>query len=170
MRLLAIAIFLSALAVAGGARAQHGVAAGEVRIEQAWARATATRARNGAAYFTLVNTGRDVDRLVAVAAPVARKAELHAHAMKDGIMSMRRADGIEIHPGTPTVLRPGGTHVMLMGLKKPLRRGERFPLTLTFERGGSVAVTVAVQGIASIRPDTGGTQHQQHQPMRHKMN
>ena len=73
-------------------------------------------------------------------------------------MKMRPVEAIEVHPGTPTVLKPGGLHVMLMGLAAPLKKGQRVPLTLTFEKAGSIEVEAMVQGVASMQPghDEGG--------------
>ena len=140
------------------AHGDHVARSGGIHVEHAWARATAGRARNGAAYFTIVNTGRRMDRLVAASAGVADRAELHAHSMKKGVMRMHRITGMEVHPGEPTVLRPGGTHVMLMGLHHRLRTDERIPMTLTFERAGNIDVMVVVQGPGSMRPES----HQGH--------
>ena len=125
---------------------------GDLTIEQPWARASIGQAKTGAAYFTLNNGGEAVDRLLAVATPAAKHAALHTHLMEAGVMKMRPVDAIEVAPGAPTVLRPGGLHVMLMGLEAPLAEGETFPLTLTFERAGAVEVEVRIQGIGAMEP------------------
>ena len=67
------------------------------------------------------------------------------HLMEGDVMRMRAVKAIEVNPGEPVTLKPGGLHVMLMGLKAQLKDGEQFPLTLTFEKAGSVAVDVAVE-------------------------
>ena len=64
--------------------------------------------------------------------------------MDGGVMRMRKVDGIEVAPGSPTVLKPGGLHVMFLGLKKPLTLGETVAVTLTFEKAGKVDVRVPV--------------------------
>ncbi len=128
--------------------------AGELRIEQPWARASATQgAKAGAAYFTLVNLGAEADRLIAVATPRAKMASLHHSVMDQGVMKMLPVTAVEVSPGEPAVLRPGGLHVMLMGLKAPLVEGETFTLTLTFEKAGSVDIEVTIQGPAAMQPD-----------------
>jgi len=126
--------------------AASAVDAGPITVEDAWARASIGAARNGAAYMTVTTTGPAPDRLVAAASPVAEAVELHAHLMEAGVMRMRPVAAIEVHPGEPAVLQPGGLHVMLIGLKAPLAEGGHFPLRLTFERAGVVDVVVAVRG------------------------
>ena len=111
---------------------------------QPWARASAGMAANGAAYMTITDDGAQPDRLVAASSPVCATAQLHTHMMKDGVMEMRPIAGIDVNPGTAVRLQPGGLHVMLMQLKKPLKQGQTFPLTLTFEKAGAVTVEVAV--------------------------
>jgi copper(I)-binding protein len=116
-----------------------------LKIDGAWARATAGAARNGAAYMTIQNDGTTADRLVAASSPIAGSVELHAH-LKDGdVMRMRPVTAVDIAPGAPAVLQPGGLHVMLLDLKGPLKDGETFPLTLTFEKAGKVTVSVAIR-------------------------
>jgi copper(I)-binding protein len=125
---------------------------GDLRIEHPWARATPGRAPNGAAYMTLVNEGSEPDRLLSVSSPVAERAALHGHRMVSGVMEMRRVEALEVVPGSPVVLRPGGLHLMLMGLKAPLEEGERFPLTLTFKRAGPVEVEAVVEKLGAMEP------------------
>ncbi|QJE72025.1 copper chaperone PCu(A)C [Aerophototrophica crusticola] len=118
----------------------------DVTATEAWARATTSQARNGGAFLTLSNPGTAPDRLVAAAAPdVAEKVELHTHLMEGGVARMRPVEGgIEVPAGGSVVLKPGGYHVMLMGLKRPLKPGESFPLALTLEKAGTLPVTVQV--------------------------
>lgn len=142
------------LALSGAARAQD--AAG-LKIDGAWARATAGMARNGAAYMTIHNLGPVADRLVAASSPIAGTVELHAH-LKDGdVMRMRPVAAVEIAPGEPAVLQPGGLHVMMLDLKASLKDGDSFPLTLTFEKAGKVTVSVDVRRNAPASP--GGHGH-----------
>ena len=134
---------------------------GPIRVETAWARASAGEARNGAAYMTLHNVGTGPDRLLSVTSSVAGKIELHNHIMVGNVAQMRPVDAIEVSPGSPTVLQPGGLHVMLLDLKAPLKAGQSFPVTLTFERAGKVEATVAVQALRAPAPG-GGTPHRGH--------
>lgn len=127
---------------------------GAIVVEKAWARASLTA--NGAAYVAFRNTGKSTDRLIGVRSPVAQRAELHTHTMDKGIMRMRPLKAIEVHPGAPAVMRPGGDHIMLMGLTRKLKRGETFPITLRFAHAGEVTVMVTVAGPGASGPAAGG--------------
>lgn len=142
-RIIAIAILLTAVSI--GPLAADDYAVGAVRIVEPWARATAGASPNGAAYMTLSVVGTEADRLLAITTPVAKRAALHTHVMDDGVMKMRPVESIEVAPGSPTVLQPGGQHIMLMGLTAPLREGDTFAMTLTFERAGEVEIELVVQ-------------------------
>lgn len=143
--LLAGLVFVLAAMPADAGEVRTGESrAGDVRVEDPWARASIGPAGNGAAYMTLVNEGDAPDTLVAVRSDLADAVELHTHSMDDGVMRMRPVDAIEIAADAPTVLEPGGLHVMLIGLRQPLQEGETFPLTLVFEAGGEVTVDVDV--------------------------
>lgn len=157
-RLIAVALLLGVVA---GTAAAHDFRLGELAIDHPWARATPENAKTGAAYMTLTNTGNKEDRLVSAASPVDDRVELHTHAMDGDVMRMRRIGALEVHPGEPAVFQPGGLHVMLFGLKAPLREGQSFPLTLVFERSGSVEVRVTVQGIGAAPREQapGGHRH-----------
>ncbi|NIA70197.1 copper chaperone PCu(A)C [Pelagibius litoralis] len=130
---------------------------GELKIETPWARATPGQAKNGAAYLMIHNAGAAGDRLIAAASDAAQRVELHSHTNVDGVMQMRQVEGVDVPAGGMATLKPGGYHVMLMGLKAPLREGDRFPVTLTFEKAGDVAVEVSVEAVGSMgaMPDDG---------------
>ncbi|MSP88933.1 MAG: copper chaperone PCu(A)C [Alphaproteobacteria bacterium] len=138
-----------AMAVATPSRSQS---VPTVHVEQAWARASAGQARTGAAYMTLVNHGQAADRLVKVTGTVADKVELHTHVMDGDVMRMRLIATIEVSPGEPSVLKPGGLHVMLIGLKAPLKAGESFALDLIFEKAGTIPVKVAIGAVGAREP------------------
>jgi copper(I)-binding protein len=122
----------------------HDYMQGDIHIIKPWSRPLPAVSPNGAAYMTLVNKGNTPDRLLSVSTPAARTAEIHAHTMEGGMMKMRPVDHVDIVPGDPSVLQPGGMHVMLIGLKEPLVEGKSFPLTLNFEHAGAVEVTVII--------------------------
>jgi len=143
MRLLLLA---ASLLIAAGAAAAQSV----VEVTDAWARATPGKAENGAAYLTI--TSPTADRLTGLSTPVADKAELHLMTMEGGIMRMRPLAGVDLAPGQKVALKPGGTHVMLVGLKEPLRPGQSFPLILQFEKAGASEVTVAVVKTGAMGP------------------
>ncbi|GGA52754.1 hypothetical protein GCM10011385_02620 [Nitratireductor aestuarii] len=139
----------------------HEYKVGEIEIGHPWSRATLPAAKVGGGYLKLTNEGTADDRLVAVASPIADRVEVHAMEMKDGVMMMRPlADGIEIKAGETVELAPGGFHLMLIDLKQPMTEGERVPLTLTFEKAGSIDVELAVE--AARAPAAAAPQHSHH--------
>ncbi len=144
-RLLALALF----AAASLAHA-HGYAVGELKIDHPWARATPGAAKNGAAYLTVSNTGKQADRLVAASVDVADHAELHTHLNDNGVMKMRQIPDIPVEAGATVKLQPGGLHIMLMDLKQPLKEGDKIPLTLRFEKAGEVKVDVHVDKVGAM--------------------
>lgn len=132
--------FLAALAMSAGAHAQ------ELNVSQAVARATMPQQPAGGAFLTIENKGRNADRLVGASTPVAKSVELHTMSMQGNVMKMREVPGIDIAAATTLEMKPGeGYHLMLMGLRQPLKAGERFPLTLQFEKAGKLDVEVSVQ-------------------------
>ncbi len=134
----------------------HDYRFADLEIVHPWARATAVLARTGAGYLTLANQGAELDHLLGVATPRARKARLHSHIVADGIVKMRPVKAIEISPGDPAVLQPGGFHIMLMGLEAPLEAGTAFPLTLSFEKAGANEVEIRVENAGATRPSHHG--------------
>ncbi len=128
-------------------------AAGDITVSDAWARASVGgTGGNSAAYMTLTTEGEG-DRLVAVATPLAARAELHGHSMEDGVAKMHPVDTVEVTPDEPAILEPGGLHVMLMGLTEALEVGASLPLTLSFEKAGDITVDATVHPL-SHRPKT----------------
>lgn len=135
------------LPLAAGLVAGHEFALKDLHIGHPYARATPPGARAGGAFFTVENRGSQDDRLIAVASPAAAGAELHTMAMDGNVMRMRALRTIDVPAGAKVALQPGGFHVMLLDLKQPLAVGEKIPLTLTFERAGTIEVTVNVESM-----------------------
>jgi copper(I)-binding protein len=117
-----------------------------IGVDQPWARASAGAATTGAAYVTLMGGSRP-DTLVSVSTPVAATAEVHETINENSVMKMRPVPALQIPSGKAVTFEPGGTHIMLMGLKHPLTVGQSFPLTLTFAHAAPVTVEVRVRGI-----------------------
>jgi copper(I)-binding protein len=137
---------LAAALVFSSAAAAHGFTVGDLRIGHPFARSTVPGQPSGVAYMTIENNGKNGDKLTAVASPLAKSAELHSMTMVGDVMKMREVSSIEIKPAAKVSLKPGDSyHVMLLGLSRPLQAGDKFPLTLTFEKAGKVEVTVVVQ-------------------------
>ena len=132
----------------------HDYTAGDIAIGHPWSRAAPANV-TGAGFMRLRNSGAEADRLVAARAEIARAVELHNHIRDGEVMRMRPVPFIELPPGAEVVLAPGGYHMMLIGLKRPLVRGERVPVTLVFARAGEVAVELAVEAAGF----TGGGGH-----------
>lgn len=120
--------------------------AGDIAVHEAWARSSIGKLPNSAAYLHVMNMGKTDDRLVAAASSAAERAEIHEHIMENNIARMREVSGgIAVPAGGMAELKPGGYHIMLLGLKAPLREGTEIDLTLTFEKAGKVAVKVPVK-------------------------
>jgi copper(I)-binding protein len=145
--------FAAGLALASAALAQPA----QLEINNAWAGATPGSAENGAAYVTI--TSPTADRLVSASTPVAKKTELHTMSMQGMVMKMRPVSGVDVPAGQPVSLKPGGEHIMLMGLNQPLREGQSFPLTLDFEKAGPRTVTVSVEKAGAKGPGPAAAQH-----------
>jgi periplasmic copper chaperone A len=141
------------LLAAGLILAAAGAAlAADITVDDPFARASAGPAKAGAAFMTLKNTGPTGDVLTGASAPVAQQAELHAHIKDGDVMRMREVEQVDVPAGGTVRLEPGGLHVMLIGLKAPLKEGETFPLTLTFAKAGTMTVQVPVKSPAEMPP------------------
>lgn len=147
IRLCSIA--LAALAAASAIPAvAHDYTLAALRIAHPYARATPPGADVGGAYLTIANKGT-ADKLVAASSPAASRVELHTMAMDNGVMRMHEVKAIDLPAGGEVELKPGGLHMMLVGLKAPLAQGARVPLKLTFEHAGSIDVDLAVESMAA---------------------
>ena len=126
----------------------HDFKLGPLRIDHPYATPTPAGAKTGAAYLrTLRNTGDQPDRLNGATTSVARTVEIHRSVIDtQNVMRMRAIDGITLPPKAELQLRHGGEyHLMLIDLKQPLKDGDRFPMTLRFEKAGEREVMVWVQ-------------------------
>ena len=158
-----ITLTLALLITASGLSAAHEFKAGDLTIGHLWSRATPGGAKIGGGYLTITNKGSAPDRLVgATAAAVSDHVEIHEMSTKDGVMTMRpQPNGVTIEPGKTVAFAPGGYHLMLMGLKAPLKEGDRVKAVLTFEKAGPVEVTINVEGMGAQHPAP-GEDHSQH--------
>ena len=138
--------------------AEHAGAAvklGALEISGAFTRATLPNAPVGGGFFTITNTGTEADRLVSATTDIAREAQIHEMAMEGDVMKMRQLkDGLEIPAGETVALEPGGFHLMFMGLNGTIKEGDVVPVTLTFEKAGTVVVDL-VAGAASADAPAG---------------
>lgn len=155
---LAVAAFSAAIPTPIAAEPHR---AGSITVSDAWARETTPAQKAGGGFMTIDNAGDRPDRLLSATAGVADKVELHTVSMDGGVMRMRPvAGGIAIPARGKVDLRPGSFHIMLIGLKAPLRPGESVPVTLRFSRAGTITARLAVQPIGAMGPD--GSHHGHH--------
>ena len=121
-----------------------------IQVENPRAPATPSGAKTGVVYMTIDNKLSIADRLTGLSSEVAKKLQIHETKMENGIMKMREiSGGLPVPAGGSVVLKPGGYHVMLIDLNKPLKAGETFPLTLVFEKAGNISITVPVQSMGA---------------------
>lgn len=153
-----------ALAVAGmalialswtGAAAQE-YRSGGIVIVNPWSRATPPSAQVGGGYLSIVNSGAEGDRLIAVRSPVARRVEVHEMKIDGTIMRMRAVENGLVIPAKTTVnLESGGYHLMFIDLAAGLVKGARIPATLVFEKAGDIDVVLEVLPLGAKPPERG---------------
>lgn len=144
MSLKKVSLFSLSLLFAGAALA-HEYKAGEITIAHPHARATVPGQPAAAAYIGLDNGGKTSDKLLGASSPMAKSVEIHTMSMDNNVMRMREVKAIDITPGAKIAMKPGdGYHLMMLGLKEPLKVGDKFPMTLVFEKAGSVEVSISV--------------------------
>jgi len=136
MRRLLIA---SALSFAFAAQAQ-------VKVDDPWVRATVAPQKATGAFMQL--TSAKAVKVVSASSPAAAVVEIHEMKMDDGVMKMRAVDALPLPAGQAVALKPGSYHVMLMGLKAPIKAGETVPLTLTVEGEDKQRTTVEIKATA----------------------
>lgn len=135
-----LALFLFA-----GAASAQDITLGKLKISEAHARPTVPMQPAGGAYVTIENRGDNPDTLLTASSPVAASTQIHTMSMDNNVMRMREVGKLEVPPHSRVTMKPGdGYHLMLTGLRQPLKPGERFPLTLIFENAGRAEVMVSV--------------------------
>lgn len=169
-----MSLLLAALAATPGLAATPSAPgqdlAGQVVAHDVWARASAGAASMGAVYLALTG-GAQPDRLTGASTPVAAMAGVHESIADGGVMRMRAVNALPLLPGKTVTFAPGGYHIMLMDLGRPLVAGQTFPLTLTFEHAAPMTVEVRVRAIgagATAGPDHMPPDHMppDHMPMK----
>lgn len=133
----------AALLVASAAQAKSP-AAGDLVVTAAWSR-PAVAGTNGAGFLTVANHGSGPESLTGATSPAAARVEIHSSSMTDGVMRMQKLARVAIPAGKTVTFAPGGHHLMLIGLKAPLKAGARVPATLTFASGARVTVSFEVR-------------------------
>jgi len=128
---------------------------GAVEVESPWSRAAQPGQHVGAVYMVLRNTSDSPLVLTGATTPVAGAVQLHDTKLINGYMQMSALDGgLTVAPKSEVELRPGGLHLMLVGLKKLLRVGDTFPVTLTFADGTQIDVTAVIWDVGQVRSNS----------------
>ena len=128
-------------------------ASAQVTVENAWARATPPGAKLGAGYLLIRNGGSAADRLLAASTPAAERVELHTTVREGDVARMRQVKAYDVPALGRLELKPGGSHLMLVNLKAPLKEGQKIPAVLKFEKAGEVKAEL------DVRPLAGGHDH-----------
>jgi periplasmic copper chaperone A len=145
MRRVSLVVVVMLIVLALAACAGSGGTTGGITVSDAWARTSPMMERAGAAYMVLQNSGAAEDKLLSVESDVAKTIELHETKEMNGMMAMSPVPNIPVAAGGKTELKPGGLHVMLIGLTRELKAGDKVQLTLNFEKAGKVPVTMEVK-------------------------
>lgn len=134
-----------------------------IRVITAWSRELPPNAPVGAAFMQIENHSDQADRLIRAESSIAQITELHAHIHEGDVMRMVKVDTIDVPAHGQLTLEPGGYHVMLIDLKKPLLAGETLPLTLQFEHAGPMNITVNIKssdaGTSAEQPEMDHSAH-----------
>jgi copper(I)-binding protein len=146
------AVSLAVLLLHAGTVWPHSHEKGEIQVRHPWSRATPPGAKVGVGYLEIRNTGSQPDRLLSATTSVAKRVEMHVTEHAGEVAKMRQLRIFEIPGRERLELRPGGAHLMLVDLVEPLKKGERFNMTLRFERAGELEVQFEVQELGSRKP------------------
>jgi copper(I)-binding protein len=119
----------------------------EVTAKDAWVRATVPSQTTTGAFMTLTSTADA--RVLSASSPIAKSVEIHESMIMGGTAHMHEVEAVALPAGKPVQLKPGGHHVMLMGVAKPLKAGDSVPITLTIEEGGK---RTRLEVKAEVRP------------------
>lgn len=150
LRTRLLALFVAFLAVPAAAQDYR---VGTLEIGHPWTRATPPTAPTAGGFLTVTNKGTTPDKLISAKSAAAETVQIHTMKMEGNVMRMREQDGgLEIAPGATVTLAPGHLHLMMMGLKGPLKQGEKVPVTLVFEKAGPIDVELAVMAMGASAP------------------
>ena len=120
----------------------------QITVEEAWARATPPGAKIAAGYLTIRNAGA-ADRLLSASSPAAAKVETHMTTKDGDVSRMREVKGYAVPAKGTLELAPGGSHLMLVDIKAPLKEGDKVPLVLRFEKAGELKTELGVRALGA---------------------
>lgn len=150
IRHLALTVAVALLALPAFA---HDYRLGTLEIGRPWTRATPATAQAGGGFLTITNKGTTADRLVSARSTASDRVEVHEMRMDGNVMRMRELEkGLEIPAGATVMLKPGGYHIMFMGLKAPFAKDAKVPVTLVFEKAGSLDIVLDVEALGAAAP------------------
>jgi copper(I)-binding protein len=145
----AVWVALAAVLASAPAAAAHEYKVGDLMIDHPWIRATPAGAKTAGGYARITNHGKETEKLIGGSASGAAVFEIHEMTTVDNVMKMRRLDApVAIEPGKTLELKPGGYHLMLIGLNAPYKQGEKIKATLIFEKAGTVEIEFKVEPLA----------------------
>lgn len=148
-------IFTALIMAASGLSLADGIS-----LNNVWGRFSAPGMTMSGVFMDIANQSGKDDVLVGGSTPVAGKVELHTHVNDNGVMRMREVEGgIALAKGKTASLQPGGLHVMLIGLKQPLKIGDSFPLTLKFKQAKPQTITVNIKAGPNMAAGHEGANH-----------
>ena len=140
---------IGVLAVTSHVAMAHGVKCGDLNIAHPYSTPTIGTGNTGAVYFmNIKNNGKDVDQLIGARVDVSSAVEIHEMSLENNIMKMRAIPEVQLPSGFEVTFKHGqanGFHLMLIDLKKPLKLGDKFPVTLKFKKAGECQAEVWVE-------------------------
>lgn len=145
---------LLALGLSAAASADQSIG-----VDGAWTRATPPGAANSATYVTLSNSGSEDREVVAARTDAAKKVELHTVLEEDGLMKMRQVTGIQVPAGGTVALKPGGYHIMMLGIHEQLREGESVDIEIEFANGETLSFSAPVKKMMGMPMKHGEMDH-----------
>jgi len=148
-----LSVMLMTASLAATPSLAHDYKIGSIEIVQPWSRATPSTAPSAGGFLTLTNKGNAPDRLIAIETPAAKQAEIHEMKMDGAVMRMRELEnGVVLPPGQTIELKPGGYHVMFIGLKAPFVKDQNVSATLVFEKAGRIDIEFQVDALGATQP------------------
>ena len=146
MKKVFLALLVISLMVIALSACQSAPEGPQIEVSGVWGRPSPMTAGNGATYFLIENTGSEDDRLISATSNVSDVVELHDMTMDDGVMKMFHVEeGYVIPAGGSVELKPGGKHVMFIGLHDKLEVGQMVTVELEFEKSGKMTVEAEIR-------------------------
>lgn len=144
MKRIVVAMLTTAFLL-GACGAKEGI-----EVSDAWAR-TSTQGMNGAVYFVIENHNAETDELIGAASGVAEAVEVHESRMEGDMMMMNRVESVALEPAAKVEFKPGGYHVMLIGLKQDLNAGDEIEVTLQFRDSPNILVKAKIMEASGMQ-------------------